>query len=435
MRMIRRFFSLSFFVLLSLSIKSQEIELYNPSWEGPTHMGSNISRIIGWNDCGAPGETPPDIHGIGTYFFNVTQRPFDGSTFLGMVVRSTDTWEMVSQRLNASLIADQCYAFSVHLSRSARYRSGIKGIQDSQFSFTKPIVLRIYGSNLSCASDDVHRELLAESPAISNTNWQRYDFKFHPTRSYRFIMFEAYYKTPTLFAYNGNILLDNASNIIPIDCDDDPVAALDDFEESKNEDLAELLVKIENLNKKPHVKEKNRPPVKNATTKKKASKKQPEKTQKNITVKKQVPRSKKIKPSKQIVRNKKFNIDDLNKPLKEKQIIRLKNFYFDADNATIKEASKEVLNDLFDFLDDNPDIVIEIGGHTNSLPNKHAYCDKLSLDRAKAVREYLIDKGISPHRLLFKGYGKRRPIASDATLEGQRKNQRVEIKILSLFND
>jgi len=56
----------------------------------------------------------------------------------------------------------------------------------------------------------------------------------------------------------------------------------------------------------------------------------------------------------------------------------------------------------------------------------------LSTDRAKIVAEYLVDKGIPAERLTYKGYGKRKSIASNLTKEGRKKNQRVEIKILTI---
>lgn len=60
-----------------------------------------------------------------------------------------------------------------------------------------------------------------------------------------------------------------------------------------------------------------------------------------------------------------------------------------------------------------------------------AYCQRLSTARAKEVAEYLIKKGIQRDRVKYKGYGKSQPIASDKTATGRKKNQRVEIKILS----
>ncbi|MDX1941226.1 MAG: OmpA family protein [Saprospiraceae bacterium] len=117
--------------------------------------------------------------------------------------------------------------------------------------------------------------------------------------------------------------------------------------------------------------------------------------------------------------------------LKTGEAIRMEQLQFDADSTTINEPSMPVLNELFDFLTDNPAIVVEIGGHTNNLPPDD-YCDRISTERAQAVSNYLVGKGIDPKRLYAKGYGKRKPIASNDTADGRRRNQRVEIRILEL---
>jgi outer membrane protein OmpA-like peptidoglycan-associated protein len=111
--------------------------------------------------------------------------------------------------------------------------------------------------------------------------------------------------------------------------------------------------------------------------------------------------------------------------------IRIDQLFFLPDSTNILPASIPVLNEVFDFLNANPKIIIEIGGHTNSLPPDD-YCDRLSFERAKSVYEYLMNKGIEPKRVSYRGYGKRNPIATNATVEGRRRNQRVELKILSL---
>ncbi len=113
------------------------------------------------------------------------------------------------------------------------------------------------------------------------------------------------------------------------------------------------------------------------------------------------------------------------------QTIRVDKLYFDADSSTIKPESYAVLEEIYTFLHDNDKVKIEIGGHTNSLP-EDAYCDKLSTARAKDIAEYLYKKGIQQSRISYKGYGKRQPIATNQTVDGRRKNQRVEIKIVSL---
>jgi outer membrane protein OmpA-like peptidoglycan-associated protein len=104
---------------------------------------------------------------------------------------------------------------------------------------------------------------------------------------------------------------------------------------------------------------------------------------------------------------------------------------FNDGSDTIRPAAFETLRKLTEQLKRNPRAIIEIGGHTNGLP-KPDYCDSLSLGRANSVRNYLVKKGIKPNRLKAKGYGKRSPKAKDDTKEGREKNQRVEIKILSL---
>ena len=90
-----------------------------------------------------------------------------------------------------------------------------------------------------------------------------------------------------------------------------------------------------------------------------------------------------------------------------------------------------VLDEIFDFMNQNSGVALEAGGHTNGMP-EHDFCDRLSAQRAKTVVNYLVDKGIDTTRLEFKGYGKRKPIASNKTKDGRKRNQRVEIKILSM---
>ena len=113
-------------------------------------------------------------------------------------------------------------------------------------------------------------------------------------------------------------------------------------------------------------------------------------------------------------------------PLRKGEKIILDNLYFDAKKSIIKPESFEELNRLYDFLKANPGTTIEIGGHTNGLCSE-TYCEKLSLNRANAVREYLINKGIVGQRITTFGYGSKQPIDTNSTPEGRKRNQRVEI--------
>ena len=113
------------------------------------------------------------------------------------------------------------------------------------------------------------------------------------------------------------------------------------------------------------------------------------------------------------------------------QAIRVEQLQFDIDSINIKASFKPILDEVFDFLTDNPSIVVEVGGHTNGLCQDE-FCIKLSTARAKSVAEYLINRGIDAKRVLFKGYGRTVPIATNSTPEGRQKNQRVEIKIVRM---
>ena len=119
------------------------------------------------------------------------------------------------------------------------------------------------------------------------------------------------------------------------------------------------------------------------------------------------------------------------KKIKVGQTIKIEKLYFKADSTNFNAESLPVLDELFDFLYKNRTVRVEVGGHTNNTPST-AYCDRLSSQRAKSVKDYLIGKGIDSTRITYKGYGKSNPIAGNSTKEGKQLNQRVEIKILSL---
>ncbi len=119
------------------------------------------------------------------------------------------------------------------------------------------------------------------------------------------------------------------------------------------------------------------------------------------------------------------------KDLREGEIFRIDKLYFEADEFSIKPESFPVLDQIAGLLATRPDIIFEIGGHTNGIPS-HEYSDQLSDKRARQVFDYLIKKGLTVERLKFRGYGKRYPIAGNDTLQGRMINQRVEIKVLRL---
>ncbi len=106
----------------------------------------------------------------------------------------------------------------------------------------------------------------------------------------------------------------------------------------------------------------------------------------------------------------------------------LKNIFFDFDRATLRRESFIELNKVVDLLTSEPNLKIEISGHTDNK-GSFEYNTRLSRGRAKAVVDYLISKGISANRLTFEGYSFSKPIASNATDEGRQLNRRVEFKV------
>lgn len=109
-------------------------------------------------------------------------------------------------------------------------------------------------------------------------------------------------------------------------------------------------------------------------------------------------------------------------------VVTLKNVFFDFDKVELKPESYVELDKLADYLRTNK-IRIEIGGHTDDQGSDD-YNDRLSENRAKSVYDYLVNKGIPADRLQYKGYGKRVPIADNATDEGRAINRRTEFKII-----
>jgi OOP family OmpA-OmpF porin len=105
------------------------------------------------------------------------------------------------------------------------------------------------------------------------------------------------------------------------------------------------------------------------------------------------------------------------------------NILFETDKAELQEISFPVLDQIVASMKYNPKIKIEIGGHTDDVGDEY-YNKDLSEDRAKAVANYLIEKGIAEDRIQTKGYGETTPITTNETEEGRHANRRVEIKVL-----
>jgi outer membrane protein OmpA-like peptidoglycan-associated protein len=107
----------------------------------------------------------------------------------------------------------------------------------------------------------------------------------------------------------------------------------------------------------------------------------------------------------------------------------LRNIFFDTDRYELKTVSYSELDKLVSFLKQNPALRIEIGGHTDD-EGPGDYNLELSLKRAQAVYDYLLDKGIDANRISFRGYGENNPVSANDTEEGRAQNRRTEITII-----
>ena len=107
----------------------------------------------------------------------------------------------------------------------------------------------------------------------------------------------------------------------------------------------------------------------------------------------------------------------------------LNNILFETGKSVLTKSSYAELDHLLGILKDNPNMKIEISGHTDNTGSA-ALNLRLSAARAKAVVDYLLGKGIDMSRLTSKGYGSTQPVATNSTALGRAKNRRVEFKIL-----
>ena len=103
--------------------------------------------------------------------------------------------------------------------------------------------------------------------------------------------------------------------------------------------------------------------------------------------------------------------------------------FFDFDKAVLKAEGKAKLDDLVGKVKGiNLEVIIAVG-HTDAV-GADAYNQKLSVQRAEAVKAYLVTKGIEKNRVYTEGKGEKQPVADNKTKEGQAKNRRVEIEVV-----
>jgi outer membrane protein OmpA-like peptidoglycan-associated protein len=127
-----------------------------------------------------------------------------------------------------------------------------------------------------------------------------------------------------------------------------------------------------------------------------------------------------------------FSLDPIKvAALEENVTITLNNLFFDFDKAVLRPESFPELNRIITLMGERPTLQIEISGHTDAT-GPAAYNMGLSERRAKAVVQYLLDKDVNKDRMKVLFFGETQPIESNDTIEGRKRNRRVEFKILKL---
>jgi len=169
-----------------------QIALDNPSFEGAPQ---DATLPQGWFACEA-GTTPDILPG----YWGVIQEASEGDTYIGLITRSDGSFESIGQRLAESLVKDLCYSFNMDLARSKTYAG-----------YNFPIKLRVYGGVKKCQK----KQLLWSSPTISHEDWETYEIKFTAKKKLNYIIIEAYFGDGLLFKYNGNVLIDAVTPLMP----------------------------------------------------------------------------------------------------------------------------------------------------------------------------------------------------------------------------
>lgn len=120
------------------------------------------------------------------------------------------------------------------------------------------------------------------------------------------------------------------------------------------------------------------------------------------------------------------------KPIAVNEFLVLRNIYFELNSYELNEKSLSELENAVEILRENPGIVVEISGHTDSLGAK-SYNQTLSEKRAEKVLQEIVSRQIDKSRLIFKGYGDKMPINSNDSEEGRKSNRRIEFRVIRVI--
>lgn len=123
-----------------------------------------------------------------------------------------------------------------------------------------------------------------------------------------------------------------------------------------------------------------------------------------------------------------FGCPKIDEAIVKKIEFAAKNVYFATGKYSLLAKSFKPLNDVVKIMSEHPELNLDISGHTDNTGDA-AKNQTLSENRAKAVLDYLVKKGVNTSRITSAGYGQDQPVADNATAKGRAQNRRVEIKV------
>lgn len=182
------------------------LTLFNPSFEESPAQHSTEPE--GWISCGFPNYSPPDVHGMNTQFYQVTEDPMFGEQYVGLIARPDHTWEDLGQNLVFPLEKDRWHFMSFYARKAENYITSTRA-DNSKVNHSNPVVIIFYGSNEPCKQT----EILAVTPVLDYEQWTKVPILFKPKETYSYLWFEVNYEFPDEEPYAGNVLIDNFSPI------------------------------------------------------------------------------------------------------------------------------------------------------------------------------------------------------------------------------
>lgn len=175
----------------------------NPSFEGIPKAAQAPPQ---WESHTFDRGTPPDTQPCQCY--GVDTAPYDGMSYVSMTVEEANIWESIGQLLEKPLKRGQTYETSFYANRSGQYL-----VQEKKniINYDKAVVIRLWGGTY----EQPFIQLLAETQAVEENDWKPYHLIFTPDSLINYLTFETYFIRGTSTAYNGNVMIDALSPIIP----------------------------------------------------------------------------------------------------------------------------------------------------------------------------------------------------------------------------